>query len=165
MIRWTKRWTSKNLKNIFFEATFFVAFLIHSITFASIKLLNMKKTIFLLLLFSATIFVGCKEKPKDLLTKKWKITDMTMPGQAMPDSVKNTISQGTMEFTKDGKMTLTGMGMGGDQSGTYTLSDDGKILTVMTNGKSESNDVTELSKSTLKITDKTSGSSLTAVPK
>lgn len=125
----------------------------------------MKKTIFLFLLFAAAAFVGCKSKPKDLLVNKWKITDMTMPGQVMPDSIKNSISQGTLEFTNDGKMSLTGMATGGDQSGTYTLSDDGKTLTVISNGKSEMNDVTELSKSKLMISDKTTGSTLSAVPK
>ncbi len=124
----------------------------------------MKKLIVFLLL-AGTVLIGCKDKPKDIIVNKWKITDMSMPGQAMPDSVKSMISQGTMEFTKDGKMTLTGMGTGGDQSGTYTLSDDGKTLTVVTNGKSEMNEVTELSKSKLKIEDKANGSTLTAVPK
>lgn len=124
----------------------------------------MKKTVFLFLLL-ASVFIGCKDKPKDLITKKWKITDMSMPGQAMPDSIKNTISQGTMEFSKDGKLSLSGMGMGADQSGTYTLSDDGKTLTVITNGKTEMSDVTELTKSKLKITDKNTGSMLTAEPK
>lgn len=125
----------------------------------------MKKVILIALFFAAIIFTGCSNKPKDMIVKKWKITDMTMSGQSMPDSAKNMISNGTLEFTKDGKMSLTGMGTGGDQSGTYTLSDDGKILTVVTDGKSETNDVTELSKSKLVIVDKAKNNSLTAVPK
>ncbi len=124
----------------------------------------MKKTFFLFLL-AAAVFVGCKSNPKDLLVNKWKVTDMSMPGQAMTEDVKSAMSQGTMEFTKDGKMTITGMGTGNDQSGTYTLSEDGKTLSVVTNGKTDVNSVAELSKTKLSIKNNTTGGTLTAVPK
>jgi flagellar basal body rod protein FlgG len=123
------------------------------------------KRIIVLLLLTSFVFIGCKDKPKDLLVKKWRVTDISIPGQVLPDSIKNNIKQGTMEFTKDGKLSLTGMGMGGDKSGTYTLSEDGKTLTVVTNGQSEVNDVTELSKSKLVIHDKANNSTLTAEPR
>ena len=123
------------------------------------------KRFIIFLLFAGMVIIGCKGKPKEMLVNKWRITDMTMPGQTMPDSVKGNIAKGTMEFTKDGRILLTGMGKGADQAGTYTLSDDGKILTVVTNGRSEVNDVTELSKSKLVIVDKLNGGTLTAVPK
>ena len=122
------------------------------------------KRIIALLLLSSFLFIGCKEKPKDLIVKKWRVTDISVPGQVLPDSIKNNIKQGTMEFTKDGKLNLTGMGMGGDKSGTYTLSEDGKTLTVVTNGQPEVSDV-ELSKTKLTIHDKANGSTLTAEPK
>ena len=123
----------------------------------------MKKT-FLFLFIVAVVFSACKSKtPKELIVNKWKITDISMQGQTMPDSIKNKIMQGTMEFTQDGKYMITGMEA--DKSGTYVLSDDGKTLTVTTNGAAEMNDVMELSKSKLVISDKTNGSKLTATPK
>ena len=81
----------------------------------------------------------------------------------IPDSVKATAMKGTMEFTKDGKISITGMG--NDQSGTYTLSDDGKTLFVVTNGKTESNDILELTSSKMILSDKTNNSKLTVVPR
>jgi hypothetical protein len=124
------------------------------------------KKLLVLLFIASSVFISCNNsKPKDLIVKKWRVTDISVPGQVLPDSVKNSIKQGTMEFTKDGKLALTGMGMGGDKSGTYTLSEDGKTLTVVTNGQTEVNDVTELSKSKLIIHDKTNSSTLTAEPK
>ena len=123
----------------------------------------MKKIIFLLLIVSV-VFISCKSnKPKDLIVNKWRITDMTTAGEQMPDSLKAKMMQGTMEFTKDGKIMLTGMG--DDQSGTYTLSDDGKTLTVTVSGHPETDDVNELSSSKLVITDKAQGGKLTAVPR
>lgn len=120
----------------------------------------MKKIIFLVLL-SASIFISCKSsKPKDLIVNKWRIIDVSVPGMTMPDSIKNQLMQGTMEFTKDGKLLLSGMG--NDQSGTYTISDDGKTLTVVSNGRTETNKIDELTKSKLVITDNTNGSKLSA---
>ena len=81
----------------------------------------------------------------------------------LPDSVKASVMKGTMEFTKDGKMLITGMG--NDQSGTYTVSEDGKTLFVVTNGQTQSNDIKEVTSSKLVLFDKTNNSTLTAVPR
>ena len=123
----------------------------------------MKKLIYLLL-FTAVVYVGCNSgKPKDLIVNKWKISDINIPNTPMPDSIKQELMKGTMEFTKDGKMSLTGMGT--DQSGTYSVSDDGKTLTTVSGGKTETSDINELTKSKMVITDKANGSKLTAVPR
>lgn len=124
----------------------------------------MKKIILLLFISASIWFTGCKSnKPKDLIINKWKITNIEVPNMPIPDSVKATAMKGTMEFTKDGKINITGMG--NDQSGTYTLSDDGKTLFVVTNGKTESNDIIELSSSKMVLSDKTNNSRLTVVPR
>jgi hypothetical protein len=123
------------------------------------------KKIIISIFVIAIAFIGCKSNPKDLITKKWRITDITMPGQILPDSIKQKVTQGSMEFTKDGKLVLTGLNVGGDNTATYTLSEDGKTLTVVANGQTQTNDVRELSKSKLSLHDQTSGSTITAVPK
>lgn len=124
----------------------------------------MKKIIFLLFISASIGFTSCKSnKPKDLIVNKWKITDMDVPNMPLPDSIKASIMKGTMEFTKDGKMSITGMGQ--DQAGTYTLSDDGKTLFVVNNGTTQSNDIQELTSSKLVLFDKANNSKLTAVPR
>ena len=124
----------------------------------------MKKIIFLLIIAASVGLISCKSnKPKDLIVNKWKITDIDVPDMPLPDSIRATLMKGTMEFTKDGKMTMTGMG--NDQAGTYSISDDGKTLFVITNGKTESNDIVELTSSKLVLNDKVNNSKLTAVPR
>lgn len=124
----------------------------------------MKKIILLFLVSASIGLISCKsDKPKDLIVNKWKITNVDIPNMPLPDSVKANLSKATMEFTKDGKMSITGMGT--DQSGTYTLSDDGKTLFVITNGETQSNEIKELSSSKLVLFDKTNNSTLTATPR
>lgn len=123
----------------------------------------MKKLLSLFLIASIVI-VSCNSgKPKDLIVNKWKISDINLSNKVMPDSIKQEIMKGTMEFTKQGTMTLTGMGT--DESGTYSVSDDGKTLTTVANGKTETSEINELTKSKLVITDKANGNKLTAVPR
>lgn len=124
----------------------------------------MKKIFFLLFISASIGLISCKStKPKDLIVNKWKITNIEVPNMPIPDSVKAAAMKGTMEFTKDGKINITGMG--NDQSGTYTLSDDGKTLFVVTKGKTESNDILELTSSKMVLSDKNNNSKLTVVPR
>ncbi len=124
----------------------------------------MKRILFLLVTAFTVALVSCKSnKPKDLIVNKWRITNIDVPNMPLPDSVKAVVMKGTMEFTKDGKLILTGMG--NDQSGTYTMSDDGKTLFVVTKGKTESNDILELTSSKMVLSDKTNNSKITVVPR
>ena len=124
----------------------------------------MKKIIFLFLVTSSFFFISCRtNKPKDLIVNKWRITDIDVPSMPVSDSIKKSLLRGTMEFTKDGKLILTGLG--NDQTGSYTLSDDGKTLFVVTHGKTENNDIMELTKSRMVLLDKTNQSKLTVVPR
>lgn len=124
----------------------------------------MKKIIIILLLAVVAGTIGCKPNdPKELIVKKWKISNIDIPDMPLPDSVKANAMKGTMEFTKDGKWLVTGMG--NDQSGTYTLSENGKTLFVVSNGKTETNEIVELSSSKMVLLDKSNNSKLTVVPK
>lgn len=124
----------------------------------------MKRIIFILSVATLAMLAGCKSnKPKDLIIKKWRITNIDIPDMPLPDSVKANAMKGTMEFTTDGKWIVTGMG--NDQSGSYTLSDDGKTLFVVSNGKTESNEILEISSSKMVLLDKSNNSKLTVVPK
>lgn len=123
----------------------------------------MKKIIFLLIT-GCSLLVSCGDKkPKDLIAKKWQVTDLSKGTEQMPDSQKTKMKETVLEFTKDGKMSITGWVR--DKSGTYTLSEDGKTLTVVTGGRSEDSEVSELTSSKLVLLDKRSGNKLTAVPK
>lgn len=124
----------------------------------------MKKIFFLLALSASYAFISCNtNKPKDLVVNKWKIVNIDMPDMPLPDSIKATAMRGTIELTKDGKWIVTGMGR--DQTGTYTLSEDGKTIFIMTNGRTEANRIMELSKSKMVLFDSLNNSKLTVVPR
>jgi hypothetical protein len=105
------------------------------------------------ILFSAA---GCKNKaPKDLIVAKWKLTDLTSSGSEIPDSIKQRmVKTAVMEFKSDNTFLLTGMEATA-QTGTYSLSDDGKFLTVTPTetNKAEVDTVKELTSNKLVLTD------------
>lgn len=124
----------------------------------------MKNLFVLLLITSGFILQSCEgNKPKDLIVNKWRITNIETPDMPLPDSIKALAMKGTMEFTKDGKWLVSGMG--NDQSGTYTLSEDGKTIFVVANGKTETNEIVELTKERMVLLDKLNNSKLTVVPR
>lgn len=124
----------------------------------------MKKIFLLLVMFASYVFNGCNtDKSKDLVVNKWKIVNIDMPDMPLPDSIKANAMKGTIELTKDGKWIVTGMGR--DQTGTYTLSEDGKTIFIMTNGRTETNRIIELSKSKMILFDSINNSKLTVVPR
>ena len=122
------------------------------------------KAIITIILVTTFGLISCKsDNPKELIVKKWRVTDIDIPNMPMPDTTKATLMKGTLQFTQDGKMIITGMGK--NQSGTYTLSHDGKNLFVMVNGKTETNEIKELTTSKMILIDKTNNSKLTVVPR
>jgi len=122
------------------------------------------KAIITIMLVTTLGLISCKSNnPKELIVNKWKIKDIEIPNMPLPDTTKATLMKGTLQFTQDGKMIRTGMGK--NQSGTYTLSDDGKNLFVMVNGKTETNEIKELTTSKMILIDKTNNSKLTVVPR
>ena len=124
----------------------------------------MKKIFFLFFLAASVIIISCSSnKPKDLIVKKWNLTNVDIPNMPLSDSMLANVKKGKMEFTKDGRILISGMG--NDQSGTYTLSDDGKTLFVITNGQTQSNEIKELTESKLVLYDKLNNSTLTATSK
>jgi len=122
------------------------------------------KAIITIMLVTTFGLISCKsDNPKELIVKKWRVTDIDIPNMPMPDTTRATLMKGTLEFTQDGKMIITGMGK--NQSGTYTLSDDGKNLFVIVNGKTETNEIKELTTSKMILIEKPNNSKLTVVPR
>lgn len=110
----------------------------------------------LVLLLAALIFTGCKSKAaKDQIVSKWKLTAVSGDGaKEMPEAEKkDMINKLAVEFSKDGKCTMSGEG-DTPKTGTYTLSDDGKTLVMTQEGssKGEQMDISELSDSKLVMT-------------
>lgn len=121
-----------------------------------------------ILFLAAVVVIGCKGKPsKDMVVNKWKISDLSgNKTKDLPDSIKKQLmDKVTMEFTKDGNYSITGID--NDQKGTYTISDDLKTLTINHEGgvKAEVNDIDELSKSKLVLTDKQTSTKITLIPR
>lgn len=115
------------------------------------------KPVTALILIAAIIFAGCKSKtPKELIVKKWKMTEVSGGMSArMPDSLrKQLVKNMSLEFFTDNKYVLTGIDTS-THKGSYTLSDDGKTLTITpeATGKPEKNIIEELSGSKLIFAD------------
>lgn len=97
-----------------------------------------------------TIFmIGCKGKSaKELIVKKWKISDISGNGaKDLTDSIKKILyTTAAMEFTKEGKYITTDP-QSGTNTGSYTLSADGKTLISNNEGSTvkDSLDIVELS--------------------
>ncbi|MEO5647990.1 MAG: lipocalin family protein [Chitinophagaceae bacterium] len=103
------------------------------------------------LLISLALFPGCKaDKPQDLIVKKWAITDVKVGGEEkMSDQEKQIMLKLEMDFTKDGKLIVTGLPQG-TKTGSYSLSEDGKTLTTTDpGGNSTPNDVSTITKNKL----------------
>jgi Lipocalin-like domain len=112
--------------------------------------MKLSKIFFSALMICAVAFVACKGGgPEAKLARKWKLSSITMPGidAKVADSLIKVGA--TMEFTKDGKFTFSGMGQ--SSSGTYKIDKEGKTLTTTENGKEESMNVTELTDKSLKV--------------
>jgi hypothetical protein len=97
----------------------------------------------------AIFMISCKGKSaKELIVKKWKISNISGKGaETLTDSVKKILySTATMEFTKEGKYITTDP-QSGTNTGSYTLSTDGKTLISNNEGSTvkDSLDIVELS--------------------
>ena len=115
------------------------------------------------------LFTACKSKsPKDLIVNKWKVTDVSGDGaKGMTDAdKKQMMDKFVMEFTKDGKCSVSGMGET-PKTGTYTVSDDGKTLNLTREGdtKPSPQEISELTADKLVITDGDSKMKITFSPK
>jgi hypothetical protein len=121
------------------------------------------------LLLAALFFSGCKGKAaKDQIVNKWKLTAVSGDGAAkMSDAEKkDMIDKLVVEFTKDGKCSMSGEG-DTPKTGTYTLSDDGKTLMMTQDGseKADQMDVSEISGSKLVFSDTKENMTMTFQPK
>ena len=108
------------------------------------------------LLLAALFFTGCKSKSaKELIVNKWKLTEVSGEGaKDITDAEKKEmIGKFMMDLTKDGKVSMSGMGET-PKTGTYSVSDDGKILTLTHEGeeKGDPQDINELTSDKLVIT-------------
>lgn len=117
-----------------------------------------KKLLTATLVLSSILLFSCKGKSaKDMIVNKWSLTDISGEGtKGMSDEDKKTmVGKVAMELSKDGKVSITGMGDDA-KTGTYTLSEDGKTLNLKRDGaeKEDAHDVNELTESKLVITEK-----------
>ncbi|KOY85235.1 hypothetical protein AD998_02870 [bacterium 336/3] len=115
------------------------------------------------------LMMACKGNPKETLTKKWKVDatafktimkeemdkmkkekpEQAKQLEAMLPMMEGMLTNITLEFKADGSAEMVAMGK--TQTGKWSLSDDGKKITVDDNGKKEEMDVVELSASKLVI--------------
>ena len=119
---------------------------------------KIKGVIFLLILF-----ISCREN-KELLVNKWRITGVSHNNEAVADSLVELL-HAEMEFTKDGTFSLTGAApFIVNQTGTYTLSKDGKRVTILSNGTPGTREIIELSSSKLIMKDSEKNIKWSAIP-
>jgi len=125
--------------------------------------MNLKNVMYGLFVMCAMAIVGCKAKSADLIVKKWKATDLSGERMtAMSDSMRKVVLDNiTIEFTKDGKYTTASGGSG--DNGTYTISDDGKNLTMtsVSGRPAENSTIEDITNSKLVLIEKTSGTKIT----
>ena len=92
--------------------------------------MKLRKLLPLLLFALAVSFVSCKQGPDKLITKTWKITDVTPKG-TVNDSIfqltEAALLKTEMTF-KDKKYTMVSEGAT-IESGTYTVDKDVVVLT------------------------------------
>jgi hypothetical protein len=110
-----------------------------------------------LLLVTALFFTACKGKSaKDLIANKWHLTEVTGDGtkDMTAEQKKEMTDKLVMELSKDGKCSISGMG-DKPQTGTYSLSTDGKTLNLTREGETaaEPQKIDELTAGKLVITD------------
>jgi hypothetical protein len=114
--------------------------------------MKVTKQFAMFVLVATTVFVSCKSKSsKDYIVNNWKITDVSggLTSSTSATDKSKMLENASIEFTKDGKYILKGLG--GDQSGTYKLSEDGKSFSITPEGSSKTDDniIQELTKSKL----------------
>ncbi len=106
--------------------------------------------------------MSCKTSPKDILAKKWKPTDVSGPMISADMKSKILAGDNSMEFMKDGKYSNITDGKA-DDKGTYTLSEDGKTITLNSEkAGAQAISVKELTKD--RMVGEMMGTSITFVP-
>jgi hypothetical protein len=110
------------------------------------------KNTFYALIASFVLLASCKSNPKDLIANKWQVTDVKVEGTEVTESDLAVMKTVVMEFTKDGKLTVNGTGV--NESGTYTVSEDGKTFTsTNSTGKTTTNEIQKLTSDDLVVRD------------
>jgi len=113
----------------------------------------------ILALSSIMILSSCKSKSaKELIVAKWKVTavsdDMVEADRKLTEQdKKDLIDKTTLEFSKDGKCTITSRDT--PETGSYKVSEDGKTLTMTQSGSEHSDTMasSEINDSKLVIAD------------
>ena len=119
-----------------------------------------KGFILVILLFGMLVgFASCKKETKlDLLIDTWNVDEwVVVPEMNLPDSVVNRmIHSATMEFKADSTFIFKGMNPA-PTTGTYLLSDDAQLLTLLPKGANETfgHSIRELTKNKLVLVDPT----------
>ncbi len=118
-------------------------------------------------IFAATVLNSCSEQtPAKLVEGKWKFDNLETASASAADKeflkavVEEMKKSTSCDYNSNGEVVRSTMSIGGDpkvEKGTWKLSEDGKKLTTVLQGKEEVGDVVELNenKFTVKSKDET----------
>ena len=114
----------------------------------------------------SVVVIACSSSPKDKLIGKWQVTavDASEMLKTIPEEQKAFVEKMipqfeemmktiVMTFEKDGKMNTKAnmMGKTSDENGTYTLSEDGKELSIKTKGDAQKMKIESMTDKEMKI--------------
>jgi hypothetical protein len=115
----------------------------------------------------AVVMVACGGSAKDNLVGEWQVEEVDMSAvmesipeeqrafmEAMLPMMEEAMKSMTMNFSADGKVVTKSSMMGQEQEeeGTWTLSDDGKTLTIDNGGNKQNMNLDELTASKMVVT-------------
>ena len=118
--------------------------------------MKLAKFSFMLALTFVVILYSCNNaNPKDLIVSKWKLKEfIPNPEFQVSDSITDLVlATRTIEYTADNQYTQ--MSAGQTQTGTYSMSEDGKIISYIQSGSGETyvDTIIELTKDKLSVID------------
>lgn len=113
----------------------------------------MKKITYIAVMMLVVLsFSACKKGPDKIITGKWKLTDISMPG--MEEAAKTEyMANRIFTFMENGNYEITA-GADGKSEGTWETSEDGKTITTKSpDGKVNTSVITEISDDKLVLTE------------
>ncbi len=109
----------------------------------------MKKTQFFVFAACLMLLAACAGSPKDNIVGTWKLSDVAVDGASeeekkqFDEMKKMMVGNMEMTFNADGKYSgkTSMMGETKEMKGTWTISDDGKMLKTKEEGKEKEDEL------------------------